>query len=103
MTAAAAVGVMLRRLLKVLLSMVGAGFRVPLETRKDLGGTRARLGMGRLESNPAVFAGLMLGVLVTDAGWLNLYWSRGAVGHALPDIREHVTTRLKEGGHVGLV
>jgi len=32
----------------------------------DLEGTRARLGMGRLESNPGVFAGLMLGVPVRE-------------------------------------
>ena len=42
-------------------------------------------------------------VRIQNDGLLHLYWSRGAVGHALPDIRERVTKLLKRGGHVGLL
>ena len=38
-------------------------------------------------------------VRILNVGLLDLYQSRGAVGHALPDIRERVTKRLKGAGH----
>jgi hypothetical protein len=52
----------------------------------DLEGTRARLGMGQLESNPGVFAGLKLGVPVRESSEarrvLNAASGKGREGRA---------------------
>jgi len=42
-------------------------------------------------------------VRILNVGLLDLYQSRGAVGHARADIRARVTKRLKGGGQVGLL